>query len=156
MTNAQLNCYCDKQVSAQTPFFFFLNEAGQTNSKCCRDFISIAKVRMNSASPRQQLLSQSFLFMWENISALTVKLSRERPMQSSLQLHILYMHSWQGMSTTNISMWHLSRPQYTNILYKISCPQKTPRSSLNPLQFTYFSFICQLWVTLLLTCGQSL
>lgn len=61
MTNSQLNCYCDKQVTAKTPFF--LNEAGETNIKCRGDFITIAKVRMNSASPRQQLLPQSILFM---------------------------------------------------------------------------------------------
>lgn len=43
--------------------FFLLNGAGKTNIKCCGDFISIAKVWMNSASPRRQLLSQSILLL---------------------------------------------------------------------------------------------
>lgn len=36
------------------------------------------------------------------------------------------------------------------------CPQKASHSALSPLSFTYFPFTFQLWVTLLLTYGQSL
>lgn len=57
--------------------FFFQNEAGKTNIKCCGDFISIAKVWMNSASPRRQLF-QSILFMWRGCISLNTKIVKQK------------------------------------------------------------------------------
>ena len=42
----------------------FLNEAGRINTKCCSNFISIAKVWLNSASPRNSCFLYPFLYMW--------------------------------------------------------------------------------------------
>lgn len=68
--------------------FFFLNEAGETNIKCRGDFITIAKVRMNSPSPRQQLLPQSILFMCTEY--ISVNTGIMKPMVYILYTVIIY------------------------------------------------------------------
>lgn len=87
MTNTQLNFYCDKQVTALTPFLK-KNEARENKYQVlCMGFISIAKVPMNWVSPQQRLLSQSILFTGGEYISLNTEIIKH--IKQMIYLHML-------------------------------------------------------------------
>lgn len=119
------NGCCDKQVTAQT--LFVSNETEKTNINCRGDFISAAKVWMNSASPRWQLLSHSILSLWREYISLNTDFIEQLiyiVITSTVDAVLIQYVSKKCLYMTFILVLN-------TIENKINCAQQT--SALHPL-----------------------
>ena len=145
MTNTRLNCYCDKQVTAQTPFFKW----GWENKYQVLHWLHFHSKGMNELS----ITPATAAFSIHSFHVGRIYQFK----QWNYQANGLYPHT-VITSTVYAILIQCVYNKYVNVTfilvlvhqYPIKKEKKMPLkhiySALKPPQFTYFPFIYQLWV----------